>query len=342
MLNSIEIENYRSIKSLSIEGFGNVNIFIGENDIGKTTVLEGIFLVHCQNIMQNIIPVSNLREYKIDSIESLNIFWNNRNEKRNISFKYKFDDREFVKSLEFSSKSSSNAAPFVEEHFTHTKKILKSDWNINFSADNEISYFEKIISSDPKTKVPNLHVRLFSPKITHVTKELLTTASETLTFFERGNDLINNLKIFNPNIISLHVHKNEMLVNIENEGKPIRLPIQSLGSGFVFIVSLLVNISNGNYKALIIDEIENGQHVNNIRKIFAFLLKYCHENKIQLFLGTHSYDVIRIALESQGDLDDEIDINCFKLMKDLDDSHRCIQFTEEELKFVTSESIEIR
>ena len=39
------IENFRAIKKLDFECSGKVNVFIGDNGAGKTTVLEAIFVL---------------------------------------------------------------------------------------------------------------------------------------------------------------------------------------------------------------------------------------------------------------------------------------------------------
>jgi AAA15 family ATPase/GTPase len=45
MYKQITIEGLRGIKHLKIEDFGRVNLFVGKNNCGKTTLLEGIFLL---------------------------------------------------------------------------------------------------------------------------------------------------------------------------------------------------------------------------------------------------------------------------------------------------------
>ncbi len=42
MLHSLEIQNYRNLKHLTIERLGRVNLLIGKNNTGKTSVLEAI------------------------------------------------------------------------------------------------------------------------------------------------------------------------------------------------------------------------------------------------------------------------------------------------------------
>ena len=41
----LEIENFRGIKSLEIDDLARVNLFVGRNNCGKTSVLEAAFLL---------------------------------------------------------------------------------------------------------------------------------------------------------------------------------------------------------------------------------------------------------------------------------------------------------
>ena len=44
MLNSLKIRNYRNLRHLTIEKLGRVNLLVGKNNTGKTSVLEAVYL----------------------------------------------------------------------------------------------------------------------------------------------------------------------------------------------------------------------------------------------------------------------------------------------------------
>ena len=44
LMDSFEVENFRSLKHLKLEKLARVNLLVGKNNSGKTSVLEGIFL----------------------------------------------------------------------------------------------------------------------------------------------------------------------------------------------------------------------------------------------------------------------------------------------------------
>lgn len=46
LITGIEIENFRSIEYLKLENLGNLNVFVGKNNSGKSTILKGIDFIH--------------------------------------------------------------------------------------------------------------------------------------------------------------------------------------------------------------------------------------------------------------------------------------------------------
>jgi len=60
MLESIEVKNYKVLDRIKVEGFSNINVFVGANNCGKTSLLESMIL--------NCIPTDHillLRSYQI-------------------------------------------------------------------------------------------------------------------------------------------------------------------------------------------------------------------------------------------------------------------------------------
>lgn len=48
MLKDLNITNYRCFKDLNIDGLSRVNLLVGRNNSGKTSLLEAIYLLACQ------------------------------------------------------------------------------------------------------------------------------------------------------------------------------------------------------------------------------------------------------------------------------------------------------
>ena len=44
-LKKLEITNFRGLRDVSLDNLGLVNVLVGGNNVGKTTVLEAVFLL---------------------------------------------------------------------------------------------------------------------------------------------------------------------------------------------------------------------------------------------------------------------------------------------------------
>lgn len=75
MLEYIKVKNFRSIDNLEVESLRKVNIFVGENNCGKTTLLEAIYLnlnsLNPSSLMEIYINIRRLKLITTHSNEVL-------------------------------------------------------------------------------------------------------------------------------------------------------------------------------------------------------------------------------------------------------------------------------
>lgn len=67
---NIEITNFRGIDHLEIGGLAPVNVFVGANNVGKTSVLEAVFVLSGLSNPQMPTRVNYLRSVLQDSVDS--------------------------------------------------------------------------------------------------------------------------------------------------------------------------------------------------------------------------------------------------------------------------------
>ena len=76
-ITSLNIESYRGLEGLKIENLGDVNIVVGDNNTGKTSVLEAIQLLY-ELTLYNMAKIAMQREiykmpkYRNDLVETIN------------------------------------------------------------------------------------------------------------------------------------------------------------------------------------------------------------------------------------------------------------------------------
>ncbi len=60
MIESVKITNFRCFKELSVQSLAPINLIVGDNGVGKTTLLEAVFLALCANPQKALV----LRQYR--------------------------------------------------------------------------------------------------------------------------------------------------------------------------------------------------------------------------------------------------------------------------------------
>lgn len=64
-LKTVDIKSFRGIRDLSIKKLGSINLIVGDNNCGKTSVLEAIELLRSSGNLANIYRIARQREESV-------------------------------------------------------------------------------------------------------------------------------------------------------------------------------------------------------------------------------------------------------------------------------------
>jgi AAA15 family ATPase/GTPase len=92
MLQRLTIKNFRGFDSLEIDGFSEINLFVGKNNSGKTSVLESIFLVIRMSSPMLPNTINQIRGLNIGSAKQLCYLFHNLSDENKPSFIAKMSD----------------------------------------------------------------------------------------------------------------------------------------------------------------------------------------------------------------------------------------------------------
>ena len=70
MFREIEIKSYRGLRNIKLTDLERINVLIGENNSGKTSVLEAIQLFGNRNVIENAISIARKREAQVGILAS--------------------------------------------------------------------------------------------------------------------------------------------------------------------------------------------------------------------------------------------------------------------------------
>ena len=160
----------------------------------------------------------------------------------------------------------------------------------------------------------------------------------------REDEIAWDMQILVPEIASIHfltgdrTRGNTILVGRREGGR--RMPIGSYGDGLRRLLALRLALHGANHGFLLIDEIDAGLHWTVMEDVWRLLIQVAKESDVQVFATTHSYDSIRglgALVKSRPDLAGEVSIQ--KVHPALE---RAVGFAGEEITIAVDQEIELR
>lgn len=361
-LDSLEIKNFRTFKHLTIEKLGRVNLIVGKNSVGKTALLEALWLYAARSpsLIWDIL-------YRHDEISDIQLL-NNQTEK---GFTYRVEASKnlfYGRPESFKDKSWLEVGPIGYEGKLRLsarrvpkdyplKHILGSDTTdrddnsanasdpilvLKLGQEGNVLYLDRTHQLvDTLKRLP--YVFLGSDGFTSKTAEFWWEQTVLTT---KENTVIQVLKIINESIQRVaFVNPGESpqgripMVQLAN-GNKRPVPLRSLGEGLnqLFGVSLaLVNAQQG---FCLIDEIETGLHYTTIQQLWELIFAVANELNIQVFATTHSDDCVR-AFQDAAQANEQVEGQLIRLER-WDDKHTAIVLNEKDLEASIKYDIETR
>lgn len=330
MINSLTIQDFRGIHALSIPALNRINLIVGDNNCGKTSVLEAILLLRNPGDLSNLFRVAKLRDASV-FFSGITLYEN---------FTYMFPQKEAHLSISVSA--TCDGSP-VECSISGEKKQILLDASemrryfspqyskssISSSGEMEAEAFSGTIiytQDDNFGEIPvnlNAYSRLSG---TPVTRKKAINISYVSPFEHLHGNIVNRiikessykeiciaaLQLFDPDIIDI------LLLKSFEGNRPVEylkharlglMPISTYGDGIKKVLVLANAIASSAGGVLLIDEVETAIHKKYYDDIFNFLVKASRAFHVQLFITTHSIEAIDGLLstqnyEAQNDMDE--------------------------------------
>jgi AAA15 family ATPase/GTPase len=363
MLKSLQIKNFRGISRLTLEDLGQLNILVGKNNCGKTTILESIFLLI--GASNAVLPkkINELRGYLgIDSYSWSLIFpnldfeskieiegswekpkehrrlyikpFNSVNEieiARNIATNSSLMQKNVDNSTEVSSQIDGLSLEFYRSTISKKKNSVKQYSTHIFIRDGQV-YIEK-----PKTYRESIIGVLYNSQFNFFD---LATRFDQAQINKNTDKIIMILKEIEPNLVNLISDKNGVVYC--DIGLKKYLPVNVMGDGLLKVLSLILAIQEVKNGIALIDEFENGLHYKVQKILWKAVIQAASVFNVQLFITTHSLECIR-ALMSEGESPDNntSKIRLYRIEKE-DRQYFVERYLSNSLKIALSENWEIR
>ncbi|EQD92864.1 AAA family ATPase [Helicobacter pylori] len=342
MIKSIEIENYKNFKHLKMENFKLINFFTGQNDAGKTNLLEALYTNTglCDPTANQVslppehaVNISEFRKIKLDA-DNLKTFFYQGNTANPISIRTEFEHATIPLTIQYPTQTSYSKDINLnsdDAHMTNlinttiTKPQLQFSYNPSLSPMTMTYEFERqnlglIHSNLDKIAQTYKENAMFIPIELSIVNSL--KALENLQLASKEKELIEILQCFNPNILNANTIRKSVYIQIKDENTPLeespKRLLNSFGWGFIkFFIMVSILIDN-RVKYLFIDEIESGLHHTKMQEFLKALFKLAQKLQIQIFATTHNKEFLLNAINTMPNNETGVfkDIALFELEKE--------------------------
>lgn len=278
MIEELKIGNFRGFRSLHLQGLKPVNLIVGHNNAGKTSLLEAI-LVLCQP--QEIGKL--LSDFRPSGKRS-----RPGNEQR-----WLFHDNASNAQILFQS------APLPAGEETGIELVLPSEQNPG--ATPSVTWRELPTQVPGRLKVYGRPLDL-TCRIVSVhhrpPADLVQLVGKAHRLKDGEETLQRLLATIDPRIRKIRVdpgeepNGNQIIVDL---GLSQLIPLTQAGQGVYRLVTILADLIGERPKVLLIDEIENGLHHSVLEEVWKGIAEAAAQLGVQVFATTHSGECLSAA-----------------------------------------------
>jgi AAA15 family ATPase/GTPase len=300
MLKSLHIKNFRGFRDLKIEPLKRVNLITGQNNTGKTGVLEALTLL----LGDSAAPNQSLRNRLPSLFRTVGGDYNEN------FWKWLFYKKDLEKTIEIKS-SFDNSKDF--------ELLIKSQGWTNDMPQNLWSAGGWSVASVPSFvmghKPADFKPVVFSTHPTEPTQDAVDYQRVVLK--RRKKQVEKLLREIEPRLEAVEAlrigdqHQAPALLYADLGLKEM-IPVTQLGQGFNRLLDIYSEIVVEDAKVLLIDEIENGLHHSVLPVIWKGLFLAAKEFDVQIFATTHSWECI-LAADQLARADKSYDLALIRL-----------------------------
>ena len=373
LIRDLTIKGYRCFEDFSMDGLTRVNLLVGNNNSGKTSFLEAIYLLVNQpsfssrnlgKVIKEIFENRNEFSQHIESYEGestyiqKNYFMDrlfygyadNKAYRASISSQHAYSISTdiitenaggyiglFYSNNEFMFKMDEEKKRVVETFFEFNAQglMIEGAWQLDESFSEDDIKQKTFFHGKIQSSLFLSNYQINLEKVSSVWDEIELTPKEDI--------VIEALRIILPTVdrigFSVSEGFNNIRLKVKDHQKPI--PLSSMGYGMNRILNLAIALVSTEKGVLLVDEIETGLHYEAQLDMWRLVLKTAQDLEVQVFATTHSWDCIAAFKEALQELEDQSVAKLFRL----DSKYgklRAVEYDAEDINVAVEQGIEVR
>lgn len=351
MFDNIKLRNLRAITELEVQNLGQVNLFVGQNNCGKTTLLEAIFFLIGATNPKLPINANIFRGLGFLRSEWWSTFFHNLDSSTSIIVSGQVRSTEEQRKLVIRPIKQKIVTAESVSPDTVSIDVNGGDSKPAFAPDGlELLY---TTSTDPTAQIQSRVVLKNDELLIEGMKEssmrgIFVSPSTRFDWRPRFSsiqrkkkigELIISLKEIDSSIIDIRL--NDVGILEVDMGLPSLIPVNLLGGGMANFLSVALAMLDTKDGVVLIDEIENGLHYSMLRTLWRAVFSWSKELNVQVFATTHSNECIRAFSNSVDTMLFEPEARLFRLERKAED-FKVVEYSKENLAESLESNWEVR
>lgn len=352
MYKSIRIQRFRCFRDLKLEDLARVNLIAGRNNVGKTTLLEAVFL---HSGATNPLLALELSAYRgLDPKYTLpptgQLPWTHLFHNLDLSETIEVvgtDEHRKTRTLVLSPLDGADVPTNGETLSTPDAGTTQSPvcgLNLESSVEGCRSAYRVVLSDkgpivDKHPAPPWQTVFVFAGNRPTIKPDVERFSK--LHVDRRTKHVIEAMQIVEPRIkglsMAMHMGSANIVADID---LPSLLPIQVLGGGVSRVFSIATSIADSRGGVVLIDEAESGLHHSTHRRFWKAIIEMAIQLDVQLFVTTHSHEFLVAGRDAAREFMDPV----FRLhrLDRVGEEIEAVTYDDEALDAAISADIEVR
>lgn len=364
-LSSFGINGFRAFEHLELAKLGRVNLFTGKNNVGKSSLLEALWVYASQGSPSVLLSILEGRD-ESDPVPAL------RPSEMDIKSMMTSVSSLFFGRVGF---SADRPSPKLQIGPSINPLRIKFLWvTENLNENGRTTIREAKTLDDLADAVPGLQIeygdtvrlasfqhfftrnsQFLSTKFERncvfvpaggLSKSVISQYWDTTTLGPLENSVLDALRILEPGIERINLVGSAKSTNFRDRTPIVKMrsfespfPLRSLGEGMNRMFGLALALVNAQDGLLLVDEVESGLHYSVLPEMWKFIFEAAKRLNVQVFATTHSWDCIDGFQQAAAQSEDE---GMLIRLENKKGKIISTYFDEKELSIATREQIEVR
>lgn len=362
-LDSLRVAGFRGLRDLQIPELGRVNLIVGMNNAGKSSLLEAIHLYAGGGLPSRLHSLLVTRE-EINDEEGARVGLDVLNAAVDRLFHAEGDSR--ASRMTLGPIGDLGRQLVIDRGWARTLAVgdsVATRFSAALSDDLEGEYERAL-----RVHVGEAHSRVTtdrrllgrftfgtSPQLVHPThfvranglsNDAVANRWDRIALTDEEELVTNALRIIAPGVERISVvgdgdglAQRRVMVRVRGQDTPV--PLRTMGDGMNRLLGIALALATARDGILLVDEIENGIHYSVQADVWQMILNTAAFLNVQVFATTHSWDCIRaFAAASSGA--ENVDSMLYRLDLRVKGDVRAVRYTANDVAIAAEQQIEVR